>query len=237
MTGSIKTLKMIHIKKQKNFRKRHTSFKAKIFLFNQVRNTGELKREEDPSIVVQQYLWPLDGKEIKPVHPKGNHPWIFLGRAGVEAEAPVLWPPDVKSWLTGKDPDAGKDWGLEEKEVIEDEMVGWHHWLNGLEFEQALGDGEGQGSLACCSPWGCKASDMTEELNNNKYLWQDATALIRIIPVPLEVIPRIPHPTSRKMDVNKRRSFGVNLWRIQPVCPWTPHVIRCNCYESWFPPL
>ena len=112
---------------------------------------------------------PLDSKEIKPVSPKGNQPWIFIGRTGTEAEAPVLWPPDVKSWLTGKDPDAGKYWRQEEKGITEDEMVGWHHRLNGHEFGQALGDGEGQGSLVCCSPWSLKESDMTEQLNNNTY--------------------------------------------------------------------
>ena len=96
---------------------------------------------------------PLACKEIKPVDPKGNQSWIFIGRTEAEAEAPVLWPPDVKSWLTGKDPDAGKDWGQEEKGVTGDEMVGWYHWLNGHEFEQTLGDCEAQGSLACCCLW------------------------------------------------------------------------------------
>ena len=99
---------------------------------------------------------PLDCKEIQPVHPKGNQSWIFTGRTYAEAATPILWPPDVKNWLTGKDPNAGKDWRQEEKGTIEDEMVGWHHWLEGYEFEQALGVGDGQGSLACCSPWGHK---------------------------------------------------------------------------------
>ena len=92
---------------------------------------------------------PLDNKEIKPVNPKGNQPWIFIGRT--DAEAPRLWPPDVKSWLTGRDSDAGKYWG-QEKGTTEDEMVGWHHQLNAHEFEQTPGDGEGQGSLVCCRP-------------------------------------------------------------------------------------
>ena len=96
---------------------------------------------------------PLDSKEIKPVNPKGNQPWILFGRTDAEAEALILWPPDAKSQLIGKDPDAGKDWGQEEKGTTEGEMVGWHHRLNGHEFEQALGDDEGQGSLVCCSPW------------------------------------------------------------------------------------
>ena len=108
---------------------------------------------------------PLNSKEIKPVNHKGNQPWIFIART--DAEAPTLWPPDAKSPLTRKDPDAGKDWGQEEKGMKEDEMVRWHHWLNGHEFEQALGDGEGQGSLACCSPRVAE-SDMTEWLNNIK---------------------------------------------------------------------
>ena len=111
---------------------------------------------------------PLDSKEIKPVNPKGNHPWIFIGRADSEAEAPILWPPDVKSWFTGKYPDAGKDWGQEEKGVTEDKMVGWYHWLNGHEFELTQGDSEIQGSLACCSSWGHRKLDSTWQLNNNK---------------------------------------------------------------------
>ena len=111
---------------------------------------------------------PFDCKEIKPIHPKGNQPWMFIGRTDAEAEAPILWPPDANSLFTGKDPDAGKDWRREEKGMTEDKMVGWHHWLNGHESEQAPGDSEGQEGLECCSPWGCKESDMTEWLNNNK---------------------------------------------------------------------
>ena len=108
---------------------------------------------------------PLASKEIQPVHPKGDQSWVFIGRTDAEAETPILWPPDAKSWLIGKNPDAGKDWRREEKGTTEDEMVGWHHRLNGHGFEQALGVGDGQGSLACCSPWGHKESDMTEWLN------------------------------------------------------------------------
>ena len=107
----------------------------------------------------------LDSKEIQPVHPKGNQFWIFIGRTDAEAEAPILWPPDVKNCLIGKDPDAGKDWKQKEKGMTEDEMPGWNHQLDGREFEQAPGVGDGQRSLACCSPWGCKESDMTETLN------------------------------------------------------------------------
>ena len=102
---------------------------------------------------------PLDCKEIQPVNPKGNQFWIFIGRTDAEAEAPMLWPPDEKNWLTGKDPDAGQDWSQEKKGMTEDEMVGWHHQIDGHEFQQALGVGDAQGSLAYCSPWGYKETD------------------------------------------------------------------------------
>ena len=98
----------------------------------------------------------LDCKEIQPVIPKGNQSWILIRRADAEAETPILWPPDAKNWLIGKDPAAGKDWRQEEKGMTEGEMIGWHHQCNGHEYEQALGVGNGQGSLACCSPWGYK---------------------------------------------------------------------------------
>ena len=115
---------------------------------------------------------PLGCKKIKSVNLKGNQLWIFTGRTDAEAEAPTLRPPDLKSQLIGKDPDAGKDWGQEEKGMTEDEMVGWHHWLNGHEFEQIPGDSEGQGILACYSPWGHKELDTTEPLNSNRnVLW------------------------------------------------------------------
>ena len=103
--------------------------------------------------------------EIQPVHPKGDQSWVFIGRTDAEAETSILWPPDVKSWLIGKDPDAEKDWREEEKGTTEDEMVGWHHRLDGHKFEQAPRDGDGQGRLVCCSLWGLKMSDMTERLN------------------------------------------------------------------------
>ena len=108
---------------------------------------------------------PLDCK-IKPVNPEGNQPWVFTERTDAEAETLILWPPDVKNWLLGKDPDAGKDWRQKEKGMTEDEMVGWHHWINGHAFVQTLGDSEGQGSLACRSPWCHKESGTTEQLNS-----------------------------------------------------------------------
>ena len=108
---------------------------------------------------------PLDCKEIQRVHPKGDQSRVFIGRTDAEAETLILWPPDAKNWLIRKDLDVGKDWRQEENRLTEDEMVGWHHQFNGPEFEQAPGVGEGQGSLACCSSWGCEESNTTERLN------------------------------------------------------------------------
>ena len=115
---------------------------------------------------------PLDCKDIKSVNPKGNQPWIFIRRTDAKAKTPILWSPDVKSWLTGKDPDAGKDWGQEEKGTKEDEIIGWHHWLNGHEFEQVLGYGEGQGSLASMGSQRVRHCLATkQQQNNNKWLF------------------------------------------------------------------
>ena len=117
-------------------------------------------------------LWslesPLDCKEIQPVHPKGDQSRVFIGRTDAKAETPVLWPPHAKSWLIGKDSDAGRDWGQEEKGPTEDEMAGWHHRPDGREFEWTPGVGDGQGGLACCNSWGCKESDTTERLNGTE---------------------------------------------------------------------
>ena len=119
--------------------------------------------------------FPLECKEIQPVHPVGDQSWVFVGRTDVEAETPILWPPDAKSWLIGKDPDTGRDWGQEEKGTTEDEMAGWHHQLDGHEFEWIPGVGDGQGGLVCCDSWGHKESDMTEWLN-----WTELNTNIRM---------------------------------------------------------
>ena len=111
---------------------------------------------------------PLDCKEIQPVHSEGDQPWDFFGKNDAKAETPVLWPPHARSWLIGKDSDAGRDWGQEEKGTTEDEMAGWHHWLNGRESEWTPGIGDGQGGLACCDSWGRKESDATERLNRTE---------------------------------------------------------------------
>ena len=123
------------------------------------------------TVVLETLESPLDCKEIQPVRPKGNQSWIFIGRTDAEAEAPMCWPPDVKNWLIGKDPDAGRDWEQEEKGTTEDEMVGWHYRLNGHEFESTPGVENQQEGLVCCSPWGCKQSDMTEWLTWTEVDW------------------------------------------------------------------
>ena len=121
---------------------------------------------------------PLDCKEIQPVSPKVNLSWLFIARTDAEAEAPVLWLIDGKNWLIAKDPDAWKDWRQEGKEMTEDKKVGWHHWLDGHEFEQAPRVGDGQGSLVCCSPWSHKELDMTEPLN-----WTEVQGKCKIIQI------------------------------------------------------
>ena len=113
---------------------------------------------------------PLDCKEIQPVHPKGDQSWVFTGGTDVEAETPVLWPSHANSWLIGKDSDAGRDWGQEEKGMTEDEMAGWHHWLDGRESEWSPQVGDGQRGVACCDSWGHKESNTTEQL-----IWYEVT--------------------------------------------------------------
>ena len=123
----------------------------------------------------------------KPVHPKGNQPWIFIGRTDAEAETPILWPPNVKNWLIWKDPDAGKDWRQEEKGAAEDETVGWHHQLDGHELEQTLGVDDGWEGLVCCSPWGLKAWDSTERLDNNNNRFLDSEYIHPLPPLFLNI--------------------------------------------------
>ena len=121
------------------------------------------------TVVLKTLESPLDCKEIQPIHPKGDQLWVFIGRTDVEAETPILWPPDAKSGHIGKDPDAGKAWGHEEKGTTEDEMAGWHHWLDRHGFGWTPGVGNGEGGLACCGSWGHRESDMTD--------WQNWTEL------------------------------------------------------------
>ena len=129
---------------------------------------------------------PLDCKEIQPVHSKGDKSWVFFGRDDAKAETPVLWPHHAKSWLIGKDSDVGRDWGQEEKGMTEDEMDGWHHWLNGCEFGWTPGVGSGQGGLACCNSWGRKELDTTEWLN-----WTGLNWMFHYVYVPQLLYPLI----------------------------------------------
>ena len=131
---------------------------------------------------------PLDCKEIQPVHPKRSLSWVFIGKTDVEAETPILCPPDGKSWLIWKDPDAGKDWRQEEKGTTEDEMVGWHHRLSGHEFGWTPRVGDGQGGLVCCGSWGHKESDMTGWLN-----WTDCTESNLVLRKLSLGISKVPH--------------------------------------------
>ena len=121
---------------------------------------------------------PLECKEIQPVHSKGDQSWMFIGRTDAKAETPILWPPHAEIWLIGKDPDAGRDWRQEQEGMTQNQMSGWHHQLDGHEFEWTLGVGDGQGGLACCDSWGLKESDMTEWLN-----WTELKAWVLEIPV------------------------------------------------------
>ena len=151
---------------------------------------------------------PLDCKEIKPVHPKGNQSWVFIGRTDVEAETPTLWLPHVKSWLTGKDPDAGRDWGREEKGTTEDEMAGWDHWLNEHEFEWTPGVGDRQGGLVCCSPWSLKELDTTEWLNWTEFVLKLCTRRGRKL-----YIWGSPSASSKAMGAEEEEGFQRRLWR------------------------
>ena len=150
-------------------------FPNELFLFIEVPKNKISLSWEIPYL----YESPLDCKEIQPVHSKGDQSLMFLGRTDAKAEIPILWPPHVKSWLIGKDSDAGSDWRQEEKGMTEDEMAGWHHRLDGHEFGWTPGVGDGQGGLVCCSSWGCKELDMTERLN-----WTDVQAATSHIGLP-----------------------------------------------------
>ena len=162
------------------------------------------------TVVLEKTLeGPLDCKEIQPVNPKGNQSWIFIGRTDAEAETSVLWPPDEKNWLTGKDPDAGKDWRKEEKGTTENEMVGWHHQLDGHKFEQAPEVGDGQGSLACCSPWDCKELDMIEQLNWTELPIgerQDSSITYTVLCGPFH-LPTSPQTSSPLLPLSKHTGF------------------------------
>ena len=145
---------------------------------------------------------PLDYKEIEPVHPKGDQSWVFIGRTDVETETPIFWPPDVKIWLIWKDPDAGKDWGQEEKGTTEDEMVEWHHQLDGHGFGWTLGVGDGQGCLACCGSWGHRELDTIELLNWNEDGNENYTYLLVLVRIKWINICKVLDTGSMHIEIN-----------------------------------
>ena len=164
---------------------------------------------------------PLDCKEIQSVHPKGDQSWVFIGRTDVEAETPILWPPDAKSWLIWKDPDAGKDWEQEEKGTTEDEMVGWHHRLDGHGFGWTPRVGDGQGGLACCDSWSCKESvgrDWTE-LRWFKAGLPSPSALSIIFNLSLLLfsVHHFPRLSPFGVSVKSWRVPELQFWSLQPL--------------------
>ena len=174
---------------------------------------------------------PLDCKDIQPVHPKGDQSWVFIGRTDAEAETPILWPPDVKSWLIWKDLDARKDWRQEEKGTTEDEMVGWHHRLNGHGFGWTTGVGGGWGGLACCGPWSHKESDRTERLNRTDTFYvMKPTEFLNDFPTD----DRIPiSSTGLLMTVCRTEPHPVGpggplLWPAEARSLWRGH-----CFSGW----
>ena len=158
----------------------------------------------------------LDCKEIQPIHPKGNQSWIFIGRTSAEPEAPILWPPDEKGWLIRKDPDTGKDWMWQEDGTTEDEMV-WHHQLDGHEFVQSPGVGNGQGRLACCSPWVSKESDTTERLNGTELNFESTCS---------------PWIDSNKPITYSRASYFLDTTKSVPCSPWL-FTLLLNAIPVW----
>ena len=189
----------------------------------------------------------LDSKEIQPVHPKGNQSWIFIGRTNVEAKTSILWPPDVKNWLIGKDPDAGIDWRQKEKGTTEDEMVGWCHRLNGHGFGWTPGVGDGQGDLPCCTSWGPKELVTTERLNwtgcssftaSSFRIWNSSTGILSPPLVLLIVMASKAHLTSHSMKSSSRwvitPSWLSWSWRfffffVQFFCVFLPPLLNIVC--------
>ena len=178
---------------------------------------------------------PLDCKEIQPAHPKGDQSWVFIGRTDVEAETPILWPPDVKSWVIWKDPDAGKDWGQEEKGTTEDEMVGWHHQHNGHGSGWTPGVGDGQGGLACCVSWGRKELGMTEQLNGTEFNKNRLRTFLRYKESWCQLLQwkiTLPYPVSKHkpiVELQNLRSERSYLFKTQYIL-----LHKTAAYESLF---
>ena len=171
---------------------------------------------------------PLDWKEIKPVNPKGNQSWIFIGTTDTEAEAPILWPPDAKNWLIRKHCEAWKDWRQEEEGTTEDEIVEWHHRLYGHEFEQGLGVGDGQGSLVCCKPWGCIESDRTERL-----YWTELLSTAGTSGTLLKMSPTVSSYKASFLILCDILTYLVHNWWKQNAYFWmTPKLYKSRIYRK-----
>ena len=190
------------------------------------------------TVVLQKTLESPFCKEIQPVHPKGDQSWVFIGRTDAEAETPILWPLDTESWLIWKDHDAGKDWGEEEKGTTEDEMVGWHHWLDGHGFGWTPGVGVGQGGLACCSPWGHKESDMTNWLNWTGLNLAHVIHSIHIMYYhsaaqwPLGLCTCFPHPEFLSLYMMDS-SWSVTCWTITIFCIYKKYFSYTEPSQHW----
>ena len=167
---------------------------------------------------------PLDRKEIQPVHSKGDQSWMFFRRTDAKAETPILWPPHAKSWLIGKDPEAGRDWRQEEKGMTEDEMAGWHHQLDGHKFEWTPGVGDGQGGLVCCNSWGRKELDTIERLN-----WTELTISNHLLSLFSNLyLPWPPRPMSwhrRRTMSGKFMAGRGNRWKQDRSARWEKEVL------------
>ena len=194
---------------------------------------------------------PLDFKDIHPVHPKGDQSWGFIGRTDAKAETPILWPPHAKSWLIGKNPDAGRDWGQEEKGPTEDEMAGWHHLLDGLEFDWTPGVGDRQGGLACCDSWGRKELDTTEQLNWTELNWSLTRILVSTLSLFIASLSKPSYSVDATVVLVCLIVFLFNHWQAQrkttssfgvgrPVCYLVAQVLRarfinCALGQNWLP--
>ena len=163
---------------------------------------------------------PLDCKEIQPVHSKGDRSCVFFRRTDAQAETPILWPPHAKSWPIGKDSDTGRDWEQEEKGTTEDEMAGWHHWLNGHEFGWTPGVGDGQGGLACCNSWDCKESDTTKQLNWTQLkLWLEWMNEVYTVSLQVEQMSEI-NPQVRKARCKRIQTIQFHLSKFLMYIKW-----------------
>ena len=179
---------------------------------------------------------PLVCKEIQPVHPKGDQSWVFIGRTDAEAETPILGPPHAKSWLIGKDSDAGRGWRQEKKGTTEDEMAGWHHWLDGHESKWTPGVGDGQGGLVCCDSWGCKESDTTEWLKWTELNWTRRTYVSKVMSLVFNMLSRFVIaflPRSKHLLISWLQSLSEVISEPRKIKPVTLSIVFLFAMKWW----